>query len=79
MKSGSYSSASEVICEGLRLLRERDEMRRIRAERLRREVTLGAEQVRAGRGKKYAGGDGLAGEIKSRGRLSARRRGEGLG
>lgn len=78
VKSGSYSSATEVISEGLRLLRERDELRRIRMERLRLEVMLGTEQVWAGRGEKYAGAEALADEIKSRGRRRARLRGERL-
>lgn len=48
VESGMYHSASEVVREGLRLLREQDELRRIRTEDLRREITKGYEQ--AGRG-----------------------------
>ena len=66
--SGMYHSASEVIREGLRLLKERDELRRVRREELRREIMLGAEQVRQGQDKKYAQGAELADEIKRRGR-----------
>ena len=66
--SGMYTSASEVIREGLRLLKERDELRRIQMEELRRDIMLGVEQVQQGKGKKYAGGMELADEIKRRGR-----------
>lgn len=75
--SGMYSSASEVIREGLRLLKERDELRRIQREELRRDILMGAEQIRQGKGKKYAGGAELADGVKrrGRGRLEAGRKG----
>jgi antitoxin ParD1/3/4 len=75
--SGMYHSASEVIREGLRLLKERDELRRVQMDELRRDVMLGVEQVRAGRGKKYAGATKLAGEIKRRGRRRTEKKREG--
>lgn len=78
VESGAYSSASEVICEGLRLLKERDGLRRVRTEEVRRHITLGAEQIQEGRGKKYGGATELAGEVKRRGRQH-RRLGRGGG
>lgn len=66
--SGVYHSASEVIREGLRLLKERDELRRVRTDELRRDVMLGVGQVRAGRGKKYDSGAESADRVKRRGR-----------
>jgi antitoxin ParD1/3/4 len=69
--SGMYTSASEVIREGLFLLKERDELR-IRREELRRDIMLGIEQARRGRGEKYACGAELADEIKRRGRERTR-------
>jgi antitoxin ParD1/3/4 len=77
--SGMYTSASEVVREGLRLLKERDELRRIQMDELRRDVMLGVEQVRAGRGKKYAGGSELADRIKRRGRQRSKKKREGDG
>lgn len=75
--SGMYHSASEVIREGLRLLKERDELRRIQREELRRDIMLGVEQIRQGKGNRYAGGTELADEIKRRARehLKERRKG----
>jgi antitoxin ParD1/3/4 len=75
--SGMYHSASEVIREGLRLLKERDDLRRVQMDEVRRDVMLGVEQVRAGRGKKYAGGAELADAIKRRGRQRPKKRREG--
>jgi antitoxin ParD1/3/4 len=75
--SGMYTSASEVIREGLRLLKERDELRRTQREDLRRDIMLGVEQVRQGMSKKYSGGAELADEIKRRGRARAEERRKG--
>lgn len=75
--SGMYHSASEVVREGLRLLKERDELRRVQMDEVRRDVMLGVEQIRAGRGKKYAGGAELTDEIKRRGRQRSKKGREG--
>jgi antitoxin ParD1/3/4 len=48
VKTGRYLSASEVILEALRLLKERDIQRQMRLEKLRLEVTVGIEQSNRG-------------------------------
>ena len=46
--SGLYNSASEVIRESLRLLHERDRIREIRLEELRKEIQKGVSQLEQG-------------------------------
>ena len=48
--SGLYHSASEVIREALRLLKEQDELRQFRLEQLRKEIASGLEQLDRGEG-----------------------------
>jgi antitoxin ParD1/3/4 len=48
VKSGLYHSASEVIREGLRLLKERDALQEIRQEELRKQVREGFAQIERG-------------------------------
>ncbi len=48
VESGLYSSASEVVREALRLLRERDELRQARLEELRREIAVGLDACNRG-------------------------------
>lgn len=46
--SGLYNSASEVIREALRLLKEQDLLREARLKELRRDVLIGIEQADRG-------------------------------
>lgn len=43
VRSGRYLSASEVVRDALRLLEERDRLRDLRAEELRRRIAGGAD------------------------------------
>lgn len=54
--SGLYNSASEVVREALRLLKEQDALREMRLAALRHEVEEGESQVASGQFKEYASG-----------------------
>jgi len=47
VSSGLYYSASEVIREGLRLLREREQFQQTRLQELRQEIQLGLDSGEA--------------------------------
>jgi antitoxin ParD1/3/4 len=66
--SGMYHSASEVIREGLRLLKEQDEIRRLRLNELKKEIAIGTEQLDCGDYTVYDSGKELAAKIKAEGR-----------
>ncbi|CAN5692370.1 type II toxin-antitoxin system ParD family antitoxin [soil metagenome] len=72
VRSGLYHSASEVVREGLRMLKERDELHREKLEELRRAVQVGIDQADRGQSRPLT--DEMAEEIKVRGRqrLAAR-------
>lgn len=48
LKSGYYQTQSEVLREGLRLLKEREDLRKFRLEQLRSEIAIGIEQADRG-------------------------------
>ena len=68
VESGLYQTASEVVREALRLLKERDHAR----EQLRADVQAGFDQLTRGEGRAHdkASGRQLADRIKSRGRAA---------
>jgi antitoxin ParD1/3/4 len=69
VESGLYQTASEVVREALRLLKERDQAR----DQLRADVQAGFDQLSRGEGRTYdkAAGRKLAEQIKSRGRAAS--------
>ncbi|MDG3002535.1 type II toxin-antitoxin system ParD family antitoxin [Paludisphaera mucosa] len=48
VQSGMYQTASEVVREGLRLLKEREEQQQAKLAELRREVQIGVDQADRG-------------------------------
>jgi len=48
LKSGYYQTQSEVLREGLRLLKEREEIKQMRLAELRKEIAVGSEQADQG-------------------------------
>ena len=63
---GSYRNASEVIREGLRVLREREKARKDAVDELRCQILVGIQQ--ADRGKTSPFNDATLRQIKTRGR-----------
>jgi len=48
LESGLYQSQSEVVREGLRLLKEREDLKKLRLVELHKEIALGSEQADRG-------------------------------
>ncbi len=79
--TGLYNSASEVIREALRLLEERDEMRQMRLGTLRKEISVGLDQLERGEVSEYDDQslNTLTADIKAKGRkrLAAKKKPRG--
>ena len=63
LKSGYYQTQSEVLREGLRLLKDREEMKQMRLAELRKEIAVGAEQADRG---EFVDGPGAFAKIRQR-------------
>src|ERR1700676_3642182 len=72
LKTGLYQSQSEVVREGLRLLKEREELKNLRLAELRREIAIGSEQADRG---EFVDGEHTFIEIRRR--SAARKRAKG--
>lgn len=79
--TGRYNSASEVIREALRLLEQRDEMRQMRLRTLRKEISVGLDQLERGEVSEYDDRslNTLAADVKAKGRkrLAAKKKQRG--
>ena len=63
LKTGHYQSHSEVVREGLRLLKEREELKNLRLTELRREIARGSRQADRG---EFVDGPASFAEIRKR-------------
>ena len=63
VKSGLYDSTSEVVREGLRLMREQDQLHEIRSNELRAEIQKGIDSLERGDYSTYNSGQELADEL----------------
>ncbi len=76
--SGMYFSASEVVRDGLRLLKEQEALKKMRVEELRAEIMLGIEDLKAGNSMSFNSEEEIFQEVKKRGqkRLGEKRNGK---
>jgi antitoxin ParD1/3/4 len=63
LKTGMYQSQSEVVREGLRLLKEREDLKNLRLAELRKEIAIGSEQADRG---EFVDGEETFAEIRRR-------------
>ena len=81
VESGLYNSNSEVVREALRLMGERDRLREMRLEDLRKEIQIGIDQIERGEYTEYDQHTlkNLFDDIRARGKkkLKAEQRKEG--
>lgn len=45
LKTGHYQSQSEILREGLRLLKEKEELKQLRLSELRKEIAIGSAEA----------------------------------
>ena len=71
LRTGLYQSQSEVLREGLRLLKEREDLKKLHLARLRKEIALGIAEADRG---EFVNGPAVFAKIsqKSKDRRSAK-------
>ncbi len=72
LQTGHYQSQSEVVREGLRLLKEREELKKLRLAELRKEIAIGSDQADRG---EFVDGEETFAEIRKRGGVRKRAKG----
>ncbi|MGO9261751.1 MAG: type II toxin-antitoxin system ParD family antitoxin [Bryobacteraceae bacterium] len=72
LRSGMYQSQSEVVREGLRLLKEREELKQLRLAELRKEIAIGSQQADRG---EFVDGEETFAEIRRRSGAQKRAKG----
>lgn len=70
LKTGHYQSQSEILREGLRLLKEREELKQLRIAELRKAIAIGTEEARQG---KLIDGEAVFAEIRKKSQEARRR------
>ncbi len=63
LKTGHYQTQSEILREGLRLLKEREELKQLRIAELRKEIAIGAAEADRGQ---FVDGEEVFAEIRKR-------------
>jgi antitoxin ParD1/3/4 len=71
LKTGHYQSQSEILREGLRLLKEREELKQLRLAEMRKAIAIGTEEAREG---KLIDGEAVFAEIRTKSQEAPRRR-----
>jgi len=66
VNSGRYQNASEVLRDGLRLVRQREAEDKARVAALRQAASVGLEDFAAGRYRAFADGEALRGHLAAR-------------
>ena len=74
--SGMYFSASEVVRDGLRLLKEQEALKKIRVEELRAEIMLGVEDLKAGKSTTFYSEEEIYQEVRKRGQKKLEEKGK---
>lgn len=72
LKTGYYQSQSEILREGLRLLKEREEVKQLRIAELRKQIAIGAAEADRG---EFVDGEEVFADIRKR--SGARKRAKG--